>query len=398
MRTVLTSFALLLLIACGGGTSQTGPGQPPAPVDSGLRIIQLSGTVPTTDLLLAGKPALEQSPFDGALFALKAGRVVFQAASYSEAALAGDAANLPRINSAKLRDNFLLMRGETEAGFDLFDDGQWGVAEANIRAFARMAKLGGLQGIAFDPEAYSPYLGLFAYSSYSGHSFAQCQAQVRLRGQQFMAAVQQEYPGSRVFLLGGLSLLKLILEDVHAGTTSFDAALPASPYGLMPAWLNGLLDAIQPGMELIDGNETTYTYYHGTWYAYERGVVQGEGLPLIDPANRVKAASQLKLAMSIYLDASFLQYDNASFLAHYLTAAQRADFFQYQAYWALKSTDRYLWVYSEHADWIPRANIPAGAETALASARAKVEGGQDLGLPSLETELQAAAVAGGLAW
>lgn len=404
MRTFLALTLTLLAVACGGGGSSSVNSvivNPPPVVDSGLRLVQVSQTVPTTDTVVARKANLEKAPYQGTMVALNAGRIVFQLTTYSDASLAGDRANLPTINSTTLTDNFLLMRGGATTSFDLFDDAQWAAAESNIRTFAQMAKLGSLAGIAFDPEGYPPETkNLFTYTNYDSalHSFSDCETQMRTRGGQFMSAIQEEYPSSRVFLFGGLSNLKLFLENLHADPTAIDT-LKDQPYGLMPAFLNGMLDVLDASMELVDGNEATYTYYRSSWYTYEMDtVVRQYGLAVIDSANQTRFKKQVKLATSVYLDASFDLSDNSSYLAHWLAVDLRPDLFQYQIFYGLSFTDRYMWVYSEATDWYARTNIPDGAETAMQDAMSKVAQKQTLGLPDIENEIHAAAIAGGLEW
>ncbi len=363
----------------------------PPSIDDGKRMIQLSTPVITTDQFVADKANLEASPFDGFVFALKAGRTVFQASAYDSTAFAPDLVLLPSINSPKLKENFLLMRGEMESTFDPFDDAQWTVADGNIRAFASAAKAGSLAGIVFDPEAYSGYKGLFAYGSYdhAQHGFAQCQAQIRTRGAQFVRAIQESYPGCRIFTLVGLSSLKLLIENVrkYQDPSIYAAQLPTSPYGLMPSWINGMLDAISGSTRIVDGNEITYSYYRSTWYAYEKGLIQTNGAQdLIDAANQGNYAGQVSIGVADYLDASYDLYSQPSNLAHYLPIADLSKFFQYQVYHGLLATDRYYWVYSEHTNWSNRTNIPADAEQALRVARAKAAAGDPLGF-DLEAEI-----------
>ncbi len=395
LRTLICAGLGALLLGCGGGSAPDSA----LPFDDGKRVIQVSGTLPTSDQVVAARANLEAAPFDGVVFALKAGRTVFQSAGYTPAGLAADLALLPQVNTSKLRENFLLVRGEMEPTFDPFSDAQWAVAMANLQAFADAARTGHLAGLAFDPEAYAGYRSLFDYRNYDSaqHSFAQCQAQLRARGAQFMTTLQQAYPGCRLFLLTGLSSLKLMIEDAQKDASVYAAQLPSSPYGLMPAWINGLLDALPPGAFLIDGNEVTYAYYRSTWYAYEKGVIQNLGArDLLDAANRLKEAAQGGLAMADDLDATFDQYARPSNLAHYLPSALRPQFFEYQVYHGLLASDRYYWVYSEHADWLSRTNIPPGAEAALIEARrlAALQSGLGFDLESAltgaETALRAA--------
>ncbi|BDU75916.1 Ig domain-containing protein [Mesoterricola sediminis] len=360
------------------------------------RLLLIQGVPPTSDVVLAKRANLEAAPFDGLVFALKAGRVVFRTTAYTASSLAADTVNVPQINSAKLTTNYLLMRGGLDAGFDPFSDAHWTTALANVTAFAQQAKAGGLAGVAFDPEAY-PNQGqtsFFDYRAYdaSAHTFQACQANARRRGQQFMTAIQTAYPGCDLFCFGSLSLLR-------NGTLQFwaSSAFPTHPYGLMPDFLNGILDVAAGGMTVTDGFEATYNFYRSTWYANLRNLVLTTGPSLLDAAVRDRYAAQVRLGMAIYLDATFDQNNSAADLAHWLAASDRPRFLDYQAFWCLTDTSRVVWVYAESTDWVNRSGIPDGAEAALLDARAKVANGQPLGM-NLDPVLQAAAAAGGLEW
>ena len=75
MRTLFSiSIALIApLVACRGGSgpSQTPSGKP------GKYLIQVSGHLPTIDVVLANRAKLEQTAYDGIVVALQAGRQVF---------------------------------------------------------------------------------------------------------------------------------------------------------------------------------------------------------------------------------------------------------------------------------------------------------------------------------
>lgn len=396
---ILVGIGLILALpsfSCSGGSKVDDPIAPPPVVSSPLRLILNGGAVPTANTVVANKASLEQSPFDGLIFALQAGRLAFLTTSFSASALAADKINLPLINSKRLTDNFLLIRGGVDTAFDRSSDAHWAIAQTNVRTFAQMAKLGNLKGIAFDPEAYVN-LGqksLFDYRTYDQglFTFKACQANVRLRGQQVMKAIQEEYPGSTLFLFGGLCLLR-------NGTTSFYASstFPTHPYGLLPDFINGMLDVLAPGMTLIDGGEASYTFYRSTWYANLKNLVQTTGLNLIDAGNQSKYRNQMEVCLTIYQDASFDQLNQTGLLAHWLSASDRPAFFTYQVYWAWEQTSHYVSIYSEKTDWVSRSGIPAGSEAAMVDAKVKVSGSLPLGI-DIEPKIQAAAALGGLEW
>jgi len=397
---LLALLLALLFIHCGGGGSTQTTS---VPVDSGLRYLQVSASVPNSRVVMANKSQIEQAPYNGIILALLSGRLVFQPSTLFTANatwLDEDRTNMPQINSSALTDNFLLMRGSADASFDPFNDTHWATAEANIRTVATMAKLGSLKGVAFDPEGYSPGKNIFTYSNYTGHTFAACQAQLRLRGKQFMTTIQEAYPNSQVFLFGALSMQTDLLDSAktHTDPDAFMASeLESSThtfyrtYGLLPSFLNGMLEVITPGMTLIDGSEVTYPYYRSTFYSTERDLVLTYARDhLVESTNRTRYTNQMKLGMSVYMDASFDQTNSSANLSHYMDASTRPRFFDYQLYWGLKKSDAYLWIYSETTNWYTRTDIPSGAETAMSSAKARVEAGASQGDSAIEGDITTA--------
>lgn len=391
----------MTLAGCSGGdnSSSSTPTQ-----TSELRYLQVSGTAPNSQYVVDNKAKLEEAPFNGTVLALMSGRIIFHpTALFSSPSpaywFAADQANLPNINSSILTDNFLLMRGNADASFDPFSDTHWATASANIRTVAQMAKLGQLKGVAFDPEGYTPGRNIFTYATYSGHTFAQCKTQLRLRGQQFMSIIQEEHPNSVVFLFGGLSMQRELLNaaqaqadpDAYIADRLENSAGMDGRYGLLPSFLNGMLDVISTGMQIVDGSEVTYTYSRSEDYTLERELTLTYARNhLVDSSNRTKYANQVKLGASVYMDASFDQLSDSSNLAHYMNSATRTRFFNYQLYWGLKTTDKYMWIYSETADWYKGTDIPSGATTAMTSAKARVDASQDQGDSTIEADIATA--------
>ena len=52
-----------------------------------------------------------------------------------------------------------------------------------------------------------------------------------------------------------------------------------------------------------------------------------------------------------------------------MTPEDQAKWFEHNVYWALYSTDRYVWCYSERMNWWKNQNIPPGAEDAIKRAK-----------------------------
>jgi len=99
----------------------------------------------------------------------------------------------------------------------------------------------------------------------------------------------------------------------------------------------------------------------------------------VAPENRGKYTCQVQCAQALYVDHLFGMRGDRKYLSNYMTPQERAQWFQHNTYWALTSSDRYVWLYSEKMNWWLNQNLPPGLEEAVVAARQKVAAGQDLG-------------------
>ena len=107
---------------------------------------------------------------------------------------------------------------------------------ANAGLYARAAKTTGAKGILFDPEPYGTNPWTYSSSKFGGRSFAQVQAEVRQRGAQWMTALQNQYPDITVYTC---FLSSMPMQEFPDGR-----GLQSHMYALLPAFENGMLDAI----------------------------------------------------------------------------------------------------------------------------------------------------------
>ena len=89
--------------------------------------------------------------------------------------------------------------------------------------------------------------------------------------------------------------------------------------------------------------------------------------------------------MALYIDQT-LGRRTVPTTGHYLTPEQQLKFFEHNVYYALTTSDEYVWCYSERMNWwLPpekageHGALPPGVEEALVSARQKYEAGKPLG-------------------
>lgn len=339
------------------------------------KLIEYGWDIPTTDFVKQNVRQMELRPFDGVVIKLKAGSSVFRHKPLDPKEFAQDLENLQTTNYSKFTDNFVLMWATTDKGWDWFSDSDWEASEQNIALFAKTARAGWCVGIAFDPETYKQYgVNPWIYSNLphaKEKSFSEYWQQVRKRGAQFTQALEQEIPGVKVLTFFQLSYLSEFLDEPDSVKRM--RQLSRADYGLLPAFLNGMLDVAQPNTAIVDGNENAYYYAAPESFSQGYNLIRQRALALIEPKNRRKYALQVQAGHALYIDQLFgLRKPQKSFLSYYLTQQERAKWLEHNTYYALLTSDEYVWCYSEEMNWWT-SKVPAGVQEAIESARQKIK-------------------------
>jgi hypothetical protein len=291
-----------------------------------------------------------------------------------------------------LTDNFIVLYGASQ--MDWFSDNDWAMAEDQIRFATRLAKAANCKGILWDPEPYKPGKNPWKYNEQEKtvqFSLEQYYQQVRKRGAQFIKALQEEFPGIIIFSLRELS-------DWQNGSPFSGSLLPVTSrdntikelenawWGLHPAFYTGMLDAIQPGTEFIDANEEAYFYTSALEYYRVRNTLIDDAKALVPPELWGKHSAFFRIGHAIsadYIAGSWLGISpfpyRLSGQGLMMTSADRAKWFEHNAYYALRTADKYAWLYTEDMNWWRNDKLPEGFQQALLRAKSKVNNGQPLG-------------------
>ncbi len=342
------------------------------------KLIEYGWDVPSPKFVQQNIQQMEKRPFDGIVIRLDSGTQVFLHKPYDKQKFNQELESLKATKFSKFTHNFVLLWMTPEKGWDWFSDSDWAASEQNIHLFAEIVKKGRLTGIAFDPEAYG--INPWNYSevpSAKGKSFGQHWQQVRKRGVQFMQALQNQLPNVKLLCFFQMSnLLDFMDEPDEAKLMS---KLSTHAYGLLPAFLNGILDTARSNTEIIDGNEGAYYYSGRERFLSARNIIKKKALNLIAPENHSKYSNQVKLGHALYIDYLFaLGQPNKKLPSNYLTSEQRAKWLEHNTYYALSKSDEYVWCYSEEMNWW-KNKVPDGVEKAIVSARQKIKTGEPLG-------------------
>ena len=239
------------------------------------------------------------------------------------------------------------------------------------------ARLARCVGVCFDAEPYGANPWAYTRAAHRGtKSFGEYEAIVRRRGGQFVRAIESELPKPKILTFFQLSLFGGELRPMDPRQRS--AKLSQQHYALLPAFLNGMLDAAGPDVVIIDGNENAYYYTDSRQHLDVYHLITQRGLLLIDPALWAKYRAQVRVGQALYIDQYFGLRTN-KVLGHFMTPEERPKWFEHNVYWAMYTADRYVWCYSERMNWWTNRDIPPGCEEAIRSAKAKLAAGQGLG-------------------
>ena len=326
---------------------------------------------------------MEKRPFDGIMIRPTFGHT-FYMVDLTEEAAATEIEAMQNIEWEKFTDNFIYFHCDDNV--DWFDDELWGEDSPflrNIGWCAKAARVGGCVGLAFDPEFVywgRPH-GAWKYEwqkHREENSFAEYERIVRKRGAQYMDRIEEEFPDPVILTLFWTSMPRFQEAAKETDPAKREAILKADYYGLLPAFMNGMLEAADPGTAIVDGNERSYYYNQELHYFQAYHSIHQTGQALIPQELQSKYRRQVQCGHAVFLD--YLCGTMATHTeATYISPEERARWVEHNAYWALKSSDRYVWVYGERMNWWNGWNLPAYLEGALRSAKDKVAQGRALG-------------------
>ena len=275
----------------------------------------------------------------------------------------------------RFTDNFL--RFTVQPGdFDWFDN--FSAPLHNARLWAGVALEVGARGLKFDVEDYKERLFVYQKQKHAGSkSFEEYARQVRRRGRETMAAIQSRYP--HIVLL-----LSLAHSYVVKTSTGKGELAELSSYGLLPAFIDGLIEAAGPEVRLVDGQEQAYGYLSAEDYFRGYHDIKERALVLVPAALKAKYRRKMEVAVAIFANYQLGVYRTSTpyWPAQYMSTEDRLRLFEQNIYHALETTDEYAWLYSEHMGWWENGHAvetPVGALEAIQVARDKFFSGQQLG-------------------
>lgn len=215
-------------------------------------------------------------------------------------------------------------------------------------------------GVMMDCEAYSssPF---FNYSLQpQTKTFVQYQAQYKALGREAGRRMISAFPACEF-------VLAISYEQLDGVAV---AALPTDTYGLLPSFLDGFTDAIEPPASIHNYQEQGYANQLQSWFDYDFAIQEEKNVPHLGSGNYPYVTNKGMATWPDYPgDGSFDFVDDTQ---NYDSAAQ----FALNLGKALAGVDKYVWVYNQEMKWPGFADtspsvddVPAVYVSALASAR-----------------------------
>ena len=350
------------------------------------KLIEYGSGRPSPAYVVEHVREMEEKPFDGVLMQVGGCGQIFRTREFDDKAFATDMEALNKIKWGKFTDNFIMMYAASD--MDWFSDEDWapdGWVLRNVGMCARAARAGRCVGVCFDPESYGhrePWT--YGEQPHAGKkSFAEFRRIVRKRGAQFVSRLQEEFPDIVMHTFFLSSIFQYVTDEPDPAKR--EELLKGEAYGLLPAFLNGMLDAADlateaaPGTIITDGNE--YSYYYSRPLHFYQGyhdIRQTTARTLVPPEVRSKYCSQVQCAHAIF-GANLCNLRTFRTASSCMTPEERAKFVEHNVYWALRTSDRYVWFFSMRMNWWTGENIPPYLAQAIQSAREKVARGEPLG-------------------
>jgi hypothetical protein len=344
-------------------------------LSSGKKMVEYGWDTPTPSFIVDHLSEMEKRPFDGVLFHLECKGNVFEPHPLDEARLSKDLDAISRIQWGTFTDNFLMMYAASDQ--DWFNDSHWEAIEHNTRLVSRAARQAKCAGVCFDPEPYGANPWSYTSAPHKDErTFAEYEAIARKRGRQFIQAIELEFPDPRILTFFQMSLFLSLFEPATDQARKEDLA--ERTYALLPAFLEGMLEGAGSHVEIIDGNENAYYYTNALSYFDSYLGVTQRARRALTPEIWPAYAAKVKMGQALYIDQYYGLRQTTKTLGNVMSPDEQAKWMEHNAYWALYTTDRYVWCYSERMNWWTGTDLPPGAEQAIRNARAAIDAGDPL--------------------
>lgn len=303
------------------------------------KIIEMGWGTPSPIYIRDHIQEMQQIPLDGIVigFADNENRTIFgnslwgtqmvNIEDYSQSIEAIKSTQFGRFTENFLRIN--VMPGEIDWYDESFDS-----VIKNAKLAAQIARSGGLRGILLDIEHYQgkPFYYL-SQPKRQEHSFREYQQKVREQGRQFIQAMNEAYPDIRIILTFGYHIAYVEKKSIEQAN-----------YGLLPSFLDGMLEGASPNTLIFDGWEFSYGYKTEEQFQESYETIHKNGLERTNV--KEDFITHYRASFGLWIDVGQVWNIN-DYTKNYFTPEQFEDSMRF----ALNYTDGYVWIYSQKAKW-----------------------------------------------
>ena len=398
MRRLLIGFVLFfvglgMVMPASADSGETGKASAPGAVEHPLKtkkLIEWGWDMPVPGYIRQNIREMEKQPLDGVIFWLRTGcndpksdggGNVFSGKKWDDAMFTQIFEDCKNIQWQKFTDNFVVTYAAAAPGWDWFSDADWDAAHHNLGIVVKAAVLARCRGICFDPEPYgnNPW-NYSAQIKAKEKTFAEYEAKVRQRGAEFVRTISAQMPKCVIHTMFQLSYLQGVMDETDPGRRS--EKLSQHMYSLLPAFLNGMLDAAGPGIVINDGNEDSYYYENSQDFQRSYHMMRQRALSLVAPENVRKYQTHVQACQALFADYAFGMFPSPGTA---MTPEERAKWFEHNVYYALSTSDEFVWLYSERMNWWKNTGLPSGITESVESAVKKLDSRKGFDSEDLES-------------
>ena len=306
-------------------------------------IIEFGWDYPDVKTLHKQIDSMQNTPFNGICFSLQRSIMeAFDTVPKRDGYFEYD--KLEKIKWGQYTDNFIIVRGFSKTGGNWFDDSAWITIEKNIIGLSKAMKAGRLKGILFDPEyyysdtLYNPWT--FTKSQYPEHSFNEVKDRVKMRGIQFVSALQKYSPS--------FTFLSLWITSLIAEERKYNIPVEKTQHALLIPFIEGMLEGKQKTVIIADGNEFAYWNNKPSQFAESTAYLKKNLDDLLSTKKAKLIAAGIKTAQPLFYDGLMAKVPLFNKGADNQTKWTWLDENIKQAF---ASTDNIVWFYSERINW-----------------------------------------------
>jgi len=348
---------VVLWIAIGGSlfgacVHRLAQQEPPLP-DHRKKILEWGFDEPTPRFMRDAIAKMEEQPFDGLVFRLLTpanesfcygfwGDKRHSLKDYEQTII-----DLKETKFKKFTELFfrLDLHGKS---FDWFSDEAWEKVLHNTEVAAQIAQRANLKGFLLDTEQYFPttILGYASQPQYKKKSFAEFEAQLRRRGKEWIQRINRHLPAATILLTFGYEQAQPLPK--HKDRSE-------STYGLLPAFLDGMLEGATPQTSLVNAGEPAYSFKHDYQFVNHHRFV--ESLALNRTALPEKYKVHFSAGFGLWLDHRWRDkggWHTEDVSKNYFSPETFANSLRA----GLTRTDKYVWIYTEVPNWWTNEKIP----------------------------------------